>query len=154
MVVMKGHVARRLREIFDAGCDHERLERAVDTFVDRRCRTALQLAEIYAELAQNELLPVAEQPQARRRAQEWINQHGWPTGARFVRGHNAGSYRYHPLGLERIPYHDWPHPRPSFEDITEAVAALPATLEGGRAAGIPTSPGEPGVLRPHKNGAS
>ena len=122
MVAMKGHVARRVKEMIDLDCDHHRLELAVEAFVERRGRTALQLAEIYAELAQNESSTASERPSARRNATEWIRRNGWPTGARWVRGEVSGTYVYDPLGTEQVPHgYEWPYQRPSFDDVVEAL---------------------------------
>ena len=111
--------------MIDLDCDHHRLELAVEAFVERRGRTALQLAEIYAELAQNESSTASERPSARRAAAQWISENGWPTGARFVRGTHSGTYAYSPLGTEPIPSgYDWPYGRPTFDDVAEALGVV------------------------------
>lgn len=126
MIAMRGHVARRVGELLKLGSNEQRLETAVEEFVRRRGRTALQLAEIYVELERDEMLVGSERPAARRTANAWIKQNGWPTGARFVHGEVSGSYVYDPLGLEPVPYRDWPYARPGFDEICDAVAKITA----------------------------
>jgi hypothetical protein len=123
MVKMKGHVARRAKELLEYdSVDHVRA--TLREFVRRRCRTPLQLAELSTELERNESANVAERPEARRLAQQWIKENGWPTGATFKRGTHAGSYVYDPLGTEPIPIgYAWPYQRPTFDDVVEALHA-------------------------------
>jgi hypothetical protein len=35
---------------------------------------------------------------------DWVQQNGWPTGTRFVRGSHGGSYVPDPLGYDRAPH--------------------------------------------------
>lgn len=122
MVRMKGHVARRAKELHDAGVPVEEIKQAITEFVRRRARSPLQLAEISVELVRNESEDPALRPDERKRAKAWIEEHGWPTGARFVRGTHSGTYRYDPLGTDRVGEHDWPHGRPTFDEIVRALA--------------------------------
>ncbi len=121
MVPMKGHVARRAADLLNDGVPFEKACATVVEFVRRRGRSALQLAEIYAEM-EREGGPVSERPSVRRATREWIAENGWPTGATFVRGTHSGSFVYDPLGLDRVTEHDWPHRKPTFDDIVEAIA--------------------------------
>jgi len=127
MVPMKGHIARRAKELLDCGVSEQKVAAAIGEFVCRRGRSALQLAEIHAEL-EREGGPLLERPSVRRGATEYIKAHGWPTGASWVRGDHGGSYRWDPLGTERIPsdYRGWPYERPTFEQIAEALAGVNA----------------------------
>lgn len=134
MVKMKGHVARRANELLtimrehpEAACGQDPVEvvkQALTEFVRRRCRSPMQLAELSVELSRNENKDPAARPDQRRVAKAWIDEHGWPTGARFVHGLHSGSYVYDPLGTEPLPIgYDWPYRRPSFDDVTRALAA-------------------------------
>jgi hypothetical protein len=135
MICMKGHVARRIKEIFDVIKEHPEAARgrepeaiaedALREFVRRRSRTPLALNDIVVEQGMNDSDVVAARPEVRKRASEWIEANGWPTGARFVRGTHSGSYVYDPLGLEKPMESDWPYRKPSFDDICEALAAKP-----------------------------
>ena len=59
----------------------------------------------------------------RTEASVWVKEHGWPTGARFVRGASSGTYVYDPLGLDPLPpgYQGWDYPKPTFDDIVNAL---------------------------------
>lgn len=132
MTRMKGHMAKRARELYDAiretpGYDDERAMRetlaALREFVRRDMKTPMALAELSLELVRNESPVARERPEARRRAKDWIAENGWPTGARFVHGTHSGSYVFDPLGTEPIPRgYDWPYRRPTFDDVVEALA--------------------------------
>jgi hypothetical protein len=124
MVAMKGHMARRIKELLDSGVSADELAETVREFVRRDERTPLALAELHVELAREQRDDPTKRPSVRRRANEWIEQHGWPTGARFVRGDVGGSYVYDPLGTEKLPpgYVGWPHQRPTFDDVARALA--------------------------------
>lgn len=117
---MRGHVARRAKELLDDGVPAEQVREALTEFVRRQAKTALALAEISVELEREKKADPASRPEARRRAKAWIEQNGWPTGARFVRGSHSGSFVYHPLGRDR-PERDWSHPRPTFDEIVRAL---------------------------------
>lgn len=129
MVPMKGHIARRAKELVDDGVPVEEVELAIHEFVRRRGRTALQLAEIVVELRREGSPDPLERPSAVRAAREWVDTNGWPTGAFFRRGTHSGTYVYYALGTERVPSgYEWPYGKPSWEEIVHAVAAAE---EGG-----------------------
>lgn len=123
MVKLKGHIARRAKELLDAGDSVEQVKEALAEFIRRRASTPLALAEISMELERNKNAAASERPEARRRAKEWIAENGWPTGAVFKRGTHSGTYVYDVLGMEPIPMgYDWPYQRPSFNDVVEALS--------------------------------
>lgn len=121
MIPLKGQVARKAKELL-ADLPVERVEATLTEFIRRRGRTALQLPEIAVELAREEGAR-GERPSDRRAAREWIAEHGWPTGCRMVRGTNAAGHVHDPLGVDPIPYTDWPYARPSFDDVAAALAS-------------------------------
>lgn len=134
MVLLKGHMARRIKEILTAMEEHPEAARgrppadvvkdALREFICRNAKTPLALNDIVVEQGMNESEITVRRPEARRRAKDWIAENGWPTGARFVRGEMSGTYVYDPLGTEPLPayYEGWPHPKPTFEDVVKALS--------------------------------
>ncbi len=69
-------------------------------------------------LRPSEQLTVDEE--ARQRVRDYIDEHGWPTGARFVRGTHSGAYVPDLWGTER-PDDDGYYPHPSFQDLVDSM---------------------------------
>lgn len=54
---------------------------------------------------------------------EWVRENGWPTGSRFKRGEQGGTYVRDPLGYDRPPYHV-PWSPPTRSELLSALEAL------------------------------
>jgi hypothetical protein len=67
-----------------------------------------------AELRPNGETTVEEE--AKRRVSEWIDEYGWPTGARFVRGSHSGTYRADLWGRDK-PDGGYGFPKPTYPDL-------------------------------------
>lgn len=67
-------------------------------------------------------VPAAEK-RDKRLLKDFYDQHGWPTGARFVLGTHSGHCVYDPLGFDRPPQ-DWPYTRPGREDVLPMLRVL------------------------------
>lgn len=124
MVRMKGHMARRIKELLDAEVPEAECEEAIREFVSRRASTPLALAEISVELVRNRKEAAHERPDARRRAKAWIEENGWPTGIMLVRGSHSYSHAHSVLGMEKSRPVDWPYARPTFDEIVEALEGV------------------------------
>lgn len=127
MLGLKGRIAQQVKQIITGygseDVDRDHLARAIVAFVERNRSNALELAELCVEIAKADMgAPPAELASVRREASAWIKANGWPTGARLVRGTHSATLVYDPLGLEPIPYKDWPYPQPSFDEVAEALA--------------------------------
>lgn len=119
---LKGQVAQRAKILLKDGCTVDEVKAAITEFVRRRGTTALALGEIVLELARNQDPDPTLRPANRKLAMQWVEEHGWPTGAMFVRGSHAGHYKYDPLGVDRVTEQDWPYSKPSFDEIVRALA--------------------------------
>lgn len=54
---------------------------------------------------------------------EWVATKGWPTGTRFKRGEQSGTYVPDPLGYDRAPYRV-PWGAPTRDELQRALEAL------------------------------
>jgi hypothetical protein len=118
---LKGQVARNAKELLDNGCTPEEVEAGIRLLIERRATHAMGLGELVLEKLREGNDDPAERPSNRRRAQDWIDRNGWPTGVRLRRGSHGFQEVQDVLGTERRPS-DWPHPKPTFDDVARALA--------------------------------
>jgi len=66
-----------------------------------------------------------ETPKSQNRGNGWVENLSSYTGCRYVRGTHALTAVHDPLGTEPPPI-DWPYPRPTRDEIAEALSARDA----------------------------
>jgi hypothetical protein len=128
MLPLKGQVARIGKELLE-DCELEAIKPAISELIRQERTHALCLGEIMLEQWReaNETDP-AKQPEARRRAQAWIDTNGWPTGVGLRRGTHSFQQVQDTLGTERPPS-DWPYRKPTFDEVARALAAASARIQ-------------------------
>lgn len=80
----------------------------------------------------DEMVPTAEKHMRDERegfpeARAYIEEFGWPTGVRFVRGTHGGAFRADPLGHDAKPFYAIPdYERPTLASIARALKEIHA----------------------------
>jgi hypothetical protein len=110
---VRGVLAKAVDELVAEGQPDDHIAAGVRLLADK----GLRPSDLPFALVQ------AARRQERAALAEFVAEHGWPTGAAFVRGSHSGTCVYHPLGTDRPP-DSWPYPRPSREEVEPVVSAL------------------------------
>ncbi len=108
-------MAAAIRELLEEGCPRDQLEGAVRLAADRGA-PASQLSA---------LVITAYRRRERAAMTRFVDEYGWPTGCRLVRGSHAMQEVYDVLGTDRPPG-GWPHERPGRVEVEAATNALDA----------------------------
>lgn len=108
-----GAMAKQVGSLTQEGIPEEAIRAGLELAADRGAPPA-RLSDLVLE---------ASRRAARAPLADLVREHGWPTGALFVRGSHSGHCVYDPLGTDRPPQ-GWPHPRPTREEVEPIVGAL------------------------------
>lgn len=118
-----GHMAKQVQAMLDESVEEGVLIEALEKMVSKGIAAPWRLGEFVNDV----LLERARRPQQDLLGELMRQNGGWPTGTRFVRAEQAGTYVQDPLGYDTAPY-DVPWGRPKRDEV---LAALKQKGNGG-----------------------